>query len=126
MNRLVALLTAAAFALACAAPARAYTSEEQTELQIGQQEYQQLAQKGEIVGSSPYYNVLNPIAARIQPIRITPSVWWTADRAALRLIVANRYRDALDDALALDLREDRNQIEMQPARRGLGVDVLAR
>lgn len=68
MNRLVALLTAAAFALACAAPARAYTSEEQTELQIGQQEYQQLAQKGEIVGSSPYYTVLNPIAARIKRV----------------------------------------------------------
>src|SRR5581483_8736157 len=68
MNRLVALLTAAAFALACAAPARAYTSEEQTELQIGQQEYQQLRQKGEIVGSSPYYNILNPIAARIKRV----------------------------------------------------------
>jgi len=68
MNRLVALLTAAAFALACAAPAYAYTSEEQTEMQIGQQEYQQLRQKGEIVGSSPYYNILNPIAARIKRV----------------------------------------------------------
>ncbi|HZT13374.1 MAG TPA: M48 family metallopeptidase [Candidatus Baltobacteraceae bacterium] len=68
MNRLVALLTAAAFALACAAPAYAYTSEEQTEMQIGQQEYQQLQQKGEIVGSSPYYNILNPIAARIKRV----------------------------------------------------------
>ena len=53
MNRFIAALTAAALALACAAPAFAYTQEEQTELQIGQQEYQQLQQKGEIISSSP-------------------------------------------------------------------------
>ncbi len=65
MNRFVAVLTAAALALACAAPGLAYTQEQQTELQIGQQEYQQLQQKGEIVTNSPYYDVLNPIAQRI-------------------------------------------------------------
>ncbi|HEV3155072.1 MAG TPA: M48 family metalloprotease [Candidatus Baltobacteraceae bacterium] len=68
MNRLFALLAAAALAFSCAAPARAYTDEEQTELQIGQQEYQQLQQKGEIVSSSPYYAILNPIAQRIKRI----------------------------------------------------------
>jgi predicted Zn-dependent protease len=68
MNRLAALIVAAALALACIAPAFAYTQEEQTELQIGQQEWQQLQQKGEIVTSSPYYNILNPIAQRIERV----------------------------------------------------------
>src|SRR5579884_4115496 len=68
MNRLAALIAAAALALACIAPAFAYTQEEQTELQIGQQEWQQLQQKGEIVTSSPYYNILNPIAKRIASV----------------------------------------------------------
>ncbi len=68
MNRLAALITAAALALACIAPAYAYTQEEQTELQIGQQEYQQLQQKGEIITSSPYYDILNPIAQRIAAV----------------------------------------------------------
>ncbi|HLI96903.1 MAG TPA: M48 family metallopeptidase [Candidatus Baltobacteraceae bacterium] len=68
MNRLAALITAAALALACIAPAYAYTQEEQTEQQIGQQEYQQLQQKGEIIASSPYYNILNPIAQRIAAV----------------------------------------------------------
>lgn len=68
MNRLVALIAAAALALGCFAPALAYTQEEQTEMQIGQQEYQQLQQKGEIISSSPYYNILNPIAERIKRV----------------------------------------------------------
>ena len=68
MNRLFAAVTAAVLVFSCAAPAFAYTQEEQTELQIGQQEYQQLAQKGEIVQSSPYYTILNPIATRIKRI----------------------------------------------------------
>jgi len=68
MNRLAPILAAMLLALPCIAPALAYTDEEQTELQIGQQEYQQLRQKGEIVTSSPYYNVLNPIARRIKSV----------------------------------------------------------
>jgi predicted Zn-dependent protease len=68
MNRFLAAVAAVALSLACIAPALAYTQEEQTELQIGQQEYQQLQQKGEIVASSPYYTTLNSIAARITPV----------------------------------------------------------
>lgn len=68
MKRLAALLISAILMLASAAPALAYSQEEQTELQIGQQEYQQLAQKGEIVQSSPYYTTLNSIAAKIAPV----------------------------------------------------------
>lgn len=68
MNRLLALLLTLVLGLTSAAPALAYTDEEQTELQIGQQEYQQLQQKGEIVTSSPYYSTLNSIAARIAPV----------------------------------------------------------
>ena len=68
MKRLTAALLGALMVLAAAAPALAYTQEEQTELQIGQQEYQQLAQKGEIVQRSPYYTTLNSIAAKIAPV----------------------------------------------------------
>lgn len=68
MNRLAALITAIAFTLGCIAPALAYTDEQNQELQIGQQEYQQLQQKGEIISSSPYYNILNPIAERIKSV----------------------------------------------------------
>ena len=68
MNRFLALLSAAVLALGCIAPALAYTDEENTELQIGQQEYQQLQQKGEIIRRSPYYTTLNSIAARIAPV----------------------------------------------------------
>lgn len=68
MNRFIAALGAIALALGLVSPALAYTQEEQTELQIGQQEYQQLQQKGEIISSSPYYTTLNSIAARITPV----------------------------------------------------------
>ena len=68
MKRFLGVVSAAALAFACVAPALAYTQDEQTELQIGQQAYQQLQQKGEIVTSSPYYNILNPIAARIKRV----------------------------------------------------------
>ncbi len=68
MNRFLALVSAAVLALGCITPALAYTDEENTELQIGQQEYQQLQQKGEIIRSSPYYATLNSIAARIKPV----------------------------------------------------------
>ena len=65
MHRFFAALLALALIATTATPAFAYTEEEQTELQIGQQEYQQLSQKGEIIRSSPYYTILNPIAERI-------------------------------------------------------------
>jgi predicted Zn-dependent protease len=38
------------------------------EQQIGQQVYQQLQQKGEIISSSPLYDVLNPIADRVKKV----------------------------------------------------------
>lgn len=68
MNRIAAALAAAALALGCIAPALAYTDEQNQELQIGQQVYRQLQQKGEILTSSPYYTTLNSIAARIAPV----------------------------------------------------------
>lgn len=37
-------------------------------MQIGQQEYQALQQKGEIITSSSYYSVLNPIAQQIKRV----------------------------------------------------------
>ncbi len=67
MNRFLAVFTAVALAFGCVAPALAYSDEEQQEMQIGQQVYQQLQQKGEIIQSSPYYTTLNSIAARIAP-----------------------------------------------------------
>jgi predicted Zn-dependent protease len=42
--------------------------EQQTEVQIGQQFYQQLQQKGEIIKASPDYAVLNLIAQRIKRV----------------------------------------------------------
>jgi beta-barrel assembly-enhancing protease len=55
---------ACALLLAGPAPVRA----DQAEDQIGAQVYQQLAQKGEILNSSPYYSTLNPIATRIKGV----------------------------------------------------------
>ncbi|MBV8637296.1 MAG: M48 family metallopeptidase [Candidatus Eremiobacteraeota bacterium] len=50
-----------------AVPAQAYTEQEQWELQVGQQEYQQL--QGKIVPpSSPLYSKLGPIAKRIKRV----------------------------------------------------------
>lgn len=67
-KRLIASLTGLTLALGCALPAAAYTQDEQQELQIGQQVRQQLQQKGEILGSSPYYSTLNSIATRIKSV----------------------------------------------------------
>jgi predicted Zn-dependent protease len=51
------------------APAFAESStDEQTEMQIGQQEYERLRQRGEIISSSPYYATLNPIAKQIKRV----------------------------------------------------------
>lgn len=52
-------------ALGATGAAAAYTTQQQQELQIGQQEYQRLSAQGKIVSSSPYYAILNPIAKRI-------------------------------------------------------------
>jgi predicted Zn-dependent protease len=67
-RRAFAVFLTAALALPCAAPAFADQAQNQWEMQAGQQEYQQLAQKGEIVPSSPYYAILNPIAQRIAQV----------------------------------------------------------
>jgi beta-barrel assembly-enhancing protease len=70
MKRLLALALTAALAafVGGAAPAAAQSSDQQVEMQIGQQEYQALQQKGEIITSSPYYAVLNPIAQQIKRV----------------------------------------------------------
>ncbi len=68
MKRILAGVIAATLVLSSALPALAYTQEQQQELQIGQQVYQQLAQKGEIIRSSPYYTTLNSIASRIKRV----------------------------------------------------------
>lgn len=69
MKRLLALvLSFGILAFGTASPALALTSDEQTEMQIGQQEYRQLQQKGEIIPSSPYYAILNPIAQQIKRV----------------------------------------------------------
>ena len=68
MRRIVAtLLGIGLLAAAGASPALAQ-SEDQVEMQIGQQEYQALQQKGEILQNSPYYSVLNPIAQQIKRV----------------------------------------------------------
>ncbi|MBV8150129.1 MAG: M48 family metalloprotease [Candidatus Eremiobacteraeota bacterium] len=64
LRRILTAAAIGAFALTAAIPASA----DQTEDQIGAQVYQQLAQKGEIINSSPDYNMLNPIAKRIKAV----------------------------------------------------------
>ncbi|HEY5426065.1 MAG TPA: M48 family metalloprotease [Candidatus Tumulicola sp.] len=64
-GRAIAFGLAMAVAFACAAPAQADPRQNQWETQIGQQQFAQLAQRGEIVRSSPYYDALNPVATRI-------------------------------------------------------------
>jgi predicted Zn-dependent protease len=69
MKRLLAIALSLGLAvIGGTAPAAAQSSDEQTELKIGQQEYQALQQKGEIVPSSPYYSILNPIAQQIKRV----------------------------------------------------------
>ncbi|MBV9440763.1 MAG: M48 family metallopeptidase [Candidatus Eremiobacteraeota bacterium] len=67
MNRLFSVILSIGLAALGAAPAGAQ-SEQQTEMQIGQQEYQQLQQKGEIIPNSPYYAILTPIAQQIKRV----------------------------------------------------------
>ena len=70
MKRLLAFAALIALALAGSdVPALAQSSNDnQIEMQIGQQEYQQLQQKGEIIASSPLYAELNPIAESIKRV----------------------------------------------------------
>lgn len=68
MKRLWGIVGAAALVFAWSTPALASPQDDQVEMQIGQQEYQQLQQKGEILTDSPYYAILNPIAAKIKRI----------------------------------------------------------
>jgi predicted Zn-dependent protease len=68
MRRIVATLLGIGL-LAAAGPLPALAqSEDQVEMQIGQQEYQSLQQKGEILTTSPYYAILNPIAQQIKRV----------------------------------------------------------
>lgn len=67
-TRIVTCFLAALMAIGWSVPALAYTQQQQEELQIGQQEYQALAKKGEILRSSPYYRILNPIAQRVAQV----------------------------------------------------------
>jgi predicted Zn-dependent protease len=66
MTKYVSAVAVALFALAfAAAPARAEQSEE---AQLGQQVFDQLKSRGEIVASSPLYRVLNPLSTRITQV----------------------------------------------------------
>lgn len=66
ITRLAAVLLTLCVSFGAAAPAYAYSDEENWELQVGQQEYQQLQQQGKVVPqSSPLYRKLNPVAERI-------------------------------------------------------------
>ena len=68
MRRIVATLLGIGLLTAAGASPTLAQSEDQVETQIGQQEYQALQQKGEILQSSPYYSVLNPIAQQIKRV----------------------------------------------------------
>ena len=63
MNRFLSSILGLGLAVAVVTPALA-----QSEQQIGQQVYAQLARRGEIISNSPYYNILNPIADRIKRV----------------------------------------------------------
>ncbi len=65
--RLAAVLLALSVTFGTAVPAQAYTDQEQWELQVGQQEYQQLQSKI-VPPSSPLYRKLVPIATRIKSV----------------------------------------------------------
>src|SRR5476651_2211366 len=65
MKRLIA--TALGLAL-CAGSSTIAAAADTSEQQIGQQVYAQLQQKGEIIADSPYYAILNPIAAQIKRV----------------------------------------------------------
>jgi len=64
MKRIIAAITGLSVCLGMAGPAFA----DQQEDQIGQQVYQELQQKGEIIRQSPFYSTLNPIATQIKRV----------------------------------------------------------
>ena len=68
MKRLLALTLTFGIALGGGAAPALAQSDDQVEMQIGQQEYQALQKKGEIISSSPYYAILNPIAQQIKRV----------------------------------------------------------
>jgi beta-barrel assembly-enhancing protease len=68
MRRIVATLLGLGLLAGASVSPAAAQSEDQVEMQIGQQEYQALQKKGEIITSSPYYSVLNPIAQQIKRV----------------------------------------------------------
>ena len=69
MKRLLAITLSIGVALAGGKmPEAAQSNDNQVEMQIGQQEYQALQQQGEIISSSPYYAILNPIAQQIKRV----------------------------------------------------------
>jgi beta-barrel assembly-enhancing protease len=71
MQRLLAVLATFVLAVATGSVAGAQDDQaqlQQIEVQIGQQVYQQLQQKGEILKSSPYYAILTPIASQIKRV----------------------------------------------------------
>lgn len=65
LKRAVAATAVAGLCVGAAVPASAQSDQER---QIGAQVYAQLQQKGEIIKSSPWYRVLNPIADRISQV----------------------------------------------------------
>lgn len=65
VRRYVIVLLVALLSLGFGLSARAYTSQEQQELQIGEQVYQQLEKQGKIIRVSPYYNTLNPLGRSV-------------------------------------------------------------
>jgi predicted Zn-dependent protease len=68
MRRIVATLLGLGLLTAAGASPALAQSEDQIEMQIGQQEYQALQQKGEILQNSSYYAILNPIAQQIKRV----------------------------------------------------------
>ncbi|GAC1541327.1 MAG: hypothetical protein NVS2B17_18580 [Candidatus Velthaea sp.] len=64
MKRILGALLALTLGLGMTAAAQA----DDQEAAIGKQVYDQLAQKGEILRDSPYYAILNPIAAQIKRV----------------------------------------------------------
>jgi predicted Zn-dependent protease len=74
MLRLLAVLSSTVLIFGLATAPNAGAQDDQTaqlqaaEVQIGEQFYQQLLQKGEVVKSSPYYAILRPISAAIKRV----------------------------------------------------------
>jgi predicted Zn-dependent protease len=66
--KLFAAALAVAAVFSSSVPAAAYTQEQQWELNVGQQEYQQLQKQGVLLTSSPLYAKLDPIAHRIAAV----------------------------------------------------------